>query len=259
MGLPFPQQKETPSSDLYGQLGSGRFAVCHLDSAQDFLSPEWQQLDLWGRPMQSTCGIFLWEHVLLNPVHHLSERPAVLGHCKSHFTHPVKKTKIALIVSATIWVVIILSTVPLYLVEQTVYVNNVNITTCHDVLPLSVLASDMFNYFLSLAIGLFFFPAILTIVAYVLMIRTLNASITDENIGKKRRKAIVLIITVLVMCVVCFMPSNILLLVNYATIKETHVGNIYAFYIVALCLSALNSCIDPFVYYFVSKDFRDHV
>lgn len=68
-----------------------------------------------------------------------------------------------------------------------------------------------------------------------------------------------LIVTVLVMCLVCFLPSNILLLVNYATIKESHVGNIYAFYITALCLSALNSCIDPFVYYFVSKDFRENV
>ncbi|XP_018412767.1 PREDICTED: proteinase-activated receptor 2 [Nanorana parkeri] len=174
-------------------------------------------------------------------------------------SHTRKKTKIAFIVSVTIWVVIILSTVPLYIYDQTVYVSNVNITTCHDVLPLSVLASDMFNYFLSLSIGLFFFPAILTSVAYVLMVRTLNASITDDNIGKKRKKAIVLILTVLVMCLVCFLPSNILLLVNYATIRETHVGNTYAFYITALCLSALNSCIDPFVYYYVSKDFRDNV
>ncbi|XP_040197008.1 proteinase-activated receptor 2 isoform X2 [Rana temporaria] len=174
-------------------------------------------------------------------------------------SHTRKKTKLAFIVSATIWVVILLSTIPLYLAEQTVYVSNVNITTCHDVLPLSVLASDMFNYFLSLAIGLFFFPAVLITVAYVVIIRTLNASITDENIGKKRKKAIVLIILVLIMCLVCFLPSNILLLVNFATIKENHVGDTYAFYIVALCFSSLNSCIDPFVYYFVSKDFRDNV
>ncbi|KAM9329268.1 proteinase-activated receptor 2 [Gastrophryne carolinensis] len=174
-------------------------------------------------------------------------------------SHTRKKTKIAFIVSVIVWLVVMLATVPLYLVDQTVYVSNLNITTCHDVLPLGVLVSDMFNYFLSLAIGLFFFPAILTSVAYALMIKTLNASITDENIGKKRKRAIRLIITVLVMSLMCFLPSNILLLVNYGTIKETHVGNTYAFYITALCLSALNSCIDPFVYYFVSKDFRENV
>ncbi|XP_063819778.1 proteinase-activated receptor 2 [Pseudophryne corroboree] len=174
-------------------------------------------------------------------------------------SHTRKKTKIALIVSVTIWIIIMLSTIPLYLYDQTVYVTNLNITTCHDVLPLSVAAYDMFNYFLSLGIGLFFLPAVLITVAYALMIKTLNASITDENIGKKRKRAIMLIITVLIMCLVCFLPSNVLLLVNYGTIKETHVGNVYAVYIVALCLSALNSCIDPFVYYFVSKDFRENV
>ncbi|XP_040277344.1 proteinase-activated receptor 2 [Bufo bufo] len=177
--------------------------------------------------------------------------------------NPISRTrrnaKIALIVSGAIWIIIMLSTIPLYLIDQTVYVSNLNITTCHDVLPASVLASDMFRYFLSLAIGLFFFPVILMSVAYAFMIKTLNDSITDETIGKKRRRAIMLILTVLVMCLVCFLPSNILLLVNYAIIRETHVGNMYAFYITALCLSALNSCIDPFVYYFVSKDFRDNV
>ncbi|KAG9488130.1 proteinase-activated receptor 2 [Eleutherodactylus coqui] len=174
-------------------------------------------------------------------------------------SHTRKKTKIALIISVAIWIIIALSTIPLYLVSQTVYVTNINITVCHDVLPLEVLATDMFRYFLSVAIGLFFFPATLMLVAYAFMIKTLNDSITDEAISKKRRRAIGLIVTVLVMCLVCFLPSNILLLVNYATIKETHVGNVYAYYIVALCLSALNSCIDPFVYYFVSKDFREHV
>ncbi|XP_056408413.1 proteinase-activated receptor 2 [Hyla sarda] len=174
-------------------------------------------------------------------------------------SHSRKKTKIALIVSGAIWIIIMLSTIPLYLFDQTIYVTNLNIRTCHDVLPYDVLAYDMFRYFLSLAIGLFFFPVILMSVAYAFIIKTLNNSITDEAIGKKRKRAIMLIVTVLVMCLVCFLPSNILLLVNYATIKQSNVGNFYASYITALCLSALNSCIDPFVYYFVSKDFRENV
>ncbi|XP_075447326.1 proteinase-activated receptor 2 [Ascaphus truei] len=174
-------------------------------------------------------------------------------------SHTRKKSKIALIVSATIWIIIMLSTIPLYLFDQTIYVSNLNITTCHDVLPLANLASDLFSYYLSLAIGVFFLPAVLTTLAYILMIKTLNASITDENIGKKRKRAIHLIITVLVMYLVCFMPSNILLVVHYSFIKNSENSNIYAFYITALCLSSMNSCIDPFVYYFVSKDFRDNV
>ncbi|XP_033020209.1 proteinase-activated receptor 2 [Lacerta agilis] len=173
--------------------------------------------------------------------------------------HSRKKSEISVGISAAIWILILLGTIPLYLVDQTVYVSNLNITTCHDVLPHAVLAKDMYNYFLSLAIGVFLFPAVLTTVSYVLMIKTLNASITDENIGKKRKRAIKFIITVLSMYLICFLPSNILLVLHYAQITTHNTSNVYALYIVALCLSSLNSCIDPFVYYFISKDFRDNL
>ncbi|KAJ1209304.1 hypothetical protein NDU88_004682 [Pleurodeles waltl] len=147
-----------------------------------------------------------------------------------------KNSEIAIGVSASIWLLIILGTIPLYLYDQTAYIVDLNITTCHDVLPLDTLAFDMFRYFLSLAIGVFFFPAVLTTVAYILMIKTLNASITDENIGKKRKKAIKLILTVLVMYLVCFTPSNLLLVIHYALIKNQYIGSVYA-------LESLFSCL----------------
>ncbi|ELV11050.1 Proteinase-activated receptor 2 [Tupaia chinensis] len=172
--------------------------------------------------------------------------------------HPQKKANIAIGVSLGIWLLILLVTIPLYVMKQTTYISNLNITTCHDVLPEELLVGDMFNYFLSLAIGVFLFPAFLTASAYVLMIRTLRSSAMDENSGKKRRRAIKLIVTVLVMYLVCFTPSNLLLVVHYFLIKSQKESYVYPLYIVALCLSTLNSCIDPFVYYFVSQDFRDH-
>ncbi|XP_074850344.1 proteinase-activated receptor 2 [Carettochelys insculpta] len=173
--------------------------------------------------------------------------------------HTRKKSEMALGVSIAIWILILLSTIPLYLVDQTAYISNLNITTCHDVLPQTSLAHDMFNYFLSLAIGVFLFPAGLTAVAYILMIKTLNASISDVNIGKKRKRAIRLIITVLSIYLICFTPSNILLVVHYSLIRSHGQSNLYASYITTLCLSTLNSAIDPFIYYFVSKDFRDNL
>ncbi|XP_032630266.1 proteinase-activated receptor 2 [Chelonoidis abingdonii] len=173
--------------------------------------------------------------------------------------HSRKKSELALGVSIAIWMLIFLSTIPLYLVDQTAYISNLNITTCHDVLPQDVLACDMFNYFLSLAIGVFLFPAVLTAVAYILMIKTLNASITDVNIGKKRKRAVKLIIAVLSIYLICFIPSNILLVVHYSLIRDYGQSHVYASYITALCLSTLNSGIDPFIYYFVSKDFRDNL
>ncbi|XP_027719309.1 proteinase-activated receptor 2 [Vombatus ursinus] len=168
-----------------------------------------------------------------------------------------KLSNIAIGVSIGIWLLILLVTIPLYVVRQTVYIPDLNITTCHDVLPANVLAGDMFNYFLSLAIGVFLFPACLTASAYILMIRTLRSSAMDDS-GRKTRRAIKLIITVLAMYLICFMPSNTLLVVHYFLIRNRSQSHVYALYIAALCLSTLNSCIDPFVYYFISQDFRDH-
>ncbi|KAI5144372.1 Proteinase-Activated Receptor 2 [Manis pentadactyla] len=172
--------------------------------------------------------------------------------------HPRRKANIAIGVSLGIWLLILLVTIPLYVVKQTAYIPALNITTCHDVLPQEVLVGDMFNYFLSLAIGVFMFPAFLTASVYVLMIRALRSSTMDENSEKKRQRAVKLIITVLAMYLICFTPSNLLLVVHYFLIKNWSQSHVYALYIVALCLSSLNSCIDPFVYYFISQDFRDH-
>ncbi|XP_049651793.1 proteinase-activated receptor 2 isoform X1 [Accipiter gentilis] len=173
--------------------------------------------------------------------------------------HSRKKSEIALGISLAIWILIFLGTIPMYLVNQTAFISNLNITTCHDVLPENVLAYDMFNYFLSLAIGLFLIPALLTAVAYILMIKTLNASISDVSTAKKRKRAIKLIIAVLSMYLICFTPSNVLLVVHYLLLKTYSQSYLYMSYITALCLSTLNSCIDPFIYYYISKDFRDNL
>ncbi|XP_057575264.1 LOW QUALITY PROTEIN: proteinase-activated receptor 2-like [Hippopotamus amphibius kiboko] len=172
--------------------------------------------------------------------------------------HPRKKADIAIGVSLGIWLLILLVTIPLYVVEQTTNIPTLNITTCHDVLPKEVLVGDMLNDFLSLAIGVFLFPAFLMASAYVLMIQTLQSSTMDENSGKKRRRAIKLIVAVLAMYLIYFTPSNLLLMAHSFLIKNWGQGHVYALYIIDLCLSTLNSCINPFVYYFISQDFRDH-
>ncbi|XP_048224402.1 proteinase-activated receptor 2 [Perognathus longimembris pacificus] len=172
--------------------------------------------------------------------------------------HSRKRAALAVGVSLGIWLLILLVTIPLYIMKQTVYIPALNITTCHDVLPEEMLVGDMFHYFLSLAIGAFLFPAFLTAAAYVLMIRTLRSSAMDENSEKKKRRAVRLIIIVLAMYLICFTPSNLLLVVHYFLIKSQGQSHVYPLYLAALCLATLNSCIDPFVYYFISKDFRDH-
>ncbi|CAD7680790.1 unnamed protein product [Nyctereutes procyonoides] len=142
-----------------------------------------------------------------------------------------KKAKTAFGVLLGIWVLPVI--IPLYIMKQAGYIPALNIITCHDVLPKEVFVGDIL------------FPAFLVVSAYILMVRTFQSSAMDEHLGKKRQRAIKLI--------VIFLP-----LVHYFLIRNRSQSHIYIQYIVALCLSTLNSCSDPFVCYLVSQDFRDH-
>lgn len=164
----------------------------------------------------------------------------------------------AVAISITVWVVVWLISIPLYLYDQEVHVSNLDIATCHDVTKPSQKKTAA-GYFLTMGIVGFVIPAIVCIISYVLMVRALRNTMADPTIAKKRRKAVVLIITVLVMFVICFSPSNIMLLVHYILLLGEAENSLYGFYITTLCLASLNSCIDPFVYYFISEDFREHV
>lgn len=176
--------------------------------------------------------------------------------------HPLSRQKKsnckAVFISVAVWVVVWLITVPLYLYDQEVHVTNLNIRTCHDVTRPSQ-AKIAAGYFLTMGTLGFIVPSVVCIISYILMLKALRNSMADPSITKKRRKAVVLIITVLLMFVVCFTPSNIMLLAHYILLLNGATNNLYGFYITTLCLASLNSCIDPFVYYFISEDFRDHV
>ncbi|KAJ8263098.1 hypothetical protein COCON_G00155550 [Conger conger] len=174
-------------------------------------------------------------------------------------SHQRKNNKIAMGVSIAIWVFIWLCTTPLYLYNQTATISGLNITTCHDVGIIDNIKYPFF-YFIFMAVFVFLVPSLVIIVAYVRLLRTLGDSMMEESAGKNRRRAILLIVTVLLTFLLCFTPSNIMLLVHYSSIKAGGKDNIgYAFYITTLCLASLNSCLDPLIYYYVSEDFRDNV
>uniref|UniRef100_A0A3B4AVH8 G-protein coupled receptors family 1 profile domain-containing protein n=1 Tax=Periophthalmus magnuspinnatus TaxID=409849 RepID=A0A3B4AVH8_9GOBI len=176
--------------------------------------------------------------------------------------HPLTQLErdncVAIALSITVWVVVWAITVPLYLYDQEVQVTNLNVITCHDVTRPSHTKMAA-GYFLTMGTLGFLVPSCVCIVSYVGMLKALQNNMSDPTIAKKRRKAIVLIITVLVMFIVCFTPSNIMLIVHYCLLLSGATNSLYGFYITTLCLASLNSCIDPFVYYFISEDFRDHI
>lgn len=176
--------------------------------------------------------------------------------------HPLSQQKrnnrLAVCVSVCVWLVVWAITVPLYLYDQTVKVTNMDIVTCHDVTRPSQSRYPCI-YFLTMGVVGFVVPCLVCIVANVQMLRALKSSMNDPSIVQKRKKAIILIVTVLVMFLVCFTPSNIMVIVHYALLFNGVKNSGYGFYITTLCLASLNSCVDPFVYYFISDEFREHV
>uniref|UniRef100_A0A8C2IY32 Coagulation factor II (thrombin) receptor-like 1, tandem duplicate 2 n=1 Tax=Cyprinus carpio TaxID=7962 RepID=A0A8C2IY32_CYPCA len=189
--------------------------------------------------------------------------------CAHPLTQQRKNNKFAIIVSVCIWIFIGVSTTPLYLYQQTVELSDLNITTCHDVNSISqknFVSGNTFldvqlpyYYFMVMAGLVFFIPMLVIIAAYVLLLRKLGDSAVEGSAGKSRRRAMVLILTVLVTFLVCFIPSNVMLVVHYALLRNGWANNGYGFYILTLSLASLNSCLDPFIYYYVSDEFREQV
>lgn len=180
--------------------------------------------------------------------------------CKA-VLHPLDKkrgNRAAVGVSVAIWLLVWLITIPLYLYDQQVRVTDLGIHTCHDVTRPSQKEMAA-GYFLTMGTLGFIVPAFVCVVSYALMLKALRNSMTDPTITRMRRKAVALIVIVLVMFLVCFTPSNIMLLVHYSLLLRGSPNTLYGSYITTLCLASLNSCLDPFLYYFISEDFREHV
>ncbi|XP_056114224.1 proteinase-activated receptor 2-like [Rhinichthys klamathensis goyatoka] len=189
--------------------------------------------------------------------------------CAHPLSHQRKNNKFAIIVSVCIWIFIWVSTTPLYLYKQTFESAELNITTCHDINFVSqenYQTENMFldvqlpyYYFMVMAGLVFFIPMLVIIAAYVLLLRSLGNSAVEGSAGKTRQRAVVLIVTVLITFLVCFIPSNVMLVLHYSVQEKSWANKSYGFYITTLCLASLNSCLDPFIYYYVSDEFRKHV
>ena len=61
----------------------------------------------------------------------------------------------------------------------------------------------------------------------------------------------------LVIFTICFAPSNLILIIHHANYYYSNTDALYFVYLIALCLGSLNSCLDPFLYFLMSKT-TDH-
>ncbi|XP_073511145.1 proteinase-activated receptor 1-like [Phyllobates terribilis] len=163
------------------------------------------------------------------------------------------------LVCVFIWLVSIASTVPLLLTKQTLYIDSLDITTCHDVLELKDQQNFYMYYFTAFSSIFFFFPLFVTIFCYIEIIRTLSKSTMDIGNSTKRTRAILLTIIVLSVFIICFGPTNIIFLMHYLHFINGHSECLYFSYILCACISSISSCLDPLMYYYASSMCRKYV
>ncbi|XP_045410319.1 proteinase-activated receptor 4 [Lemur catta] len=135
---------------------------------------------------------------------------------------------------------------PLALQQQTFRLSYSGHKLCHDALPLDAQASHWQPAFTRL-------PLLAMLLCDRATLRTLSAA--RQRYGPARKLAAPALASALAF----FAPSNVLLLPCYSKPSPDAWGNLYGAYVPSLALSPLNSCVNPFVYYYVSAEFRDKV
>lgn len=166
----------------------------------------------------------------------------------------------AVIACVAMWILSFIGSVPLLITNQTVFLDALNITTCHDVQQLDDLKSNYKIYFLAFCCALFFLPLLISVVSYTRVIWTLSRVPRGiRGSSRKKTRAVVMAATVLVIFVLCFLPTNCIMLAHYLLFDDgVQIGSggtdsSYALYLVFLCLGSVNCCLDPLVYYFGSS------
>ncbi|XP_068166925.1 proteinase-activated receptor 1 [Antennarius striatus] len=154
-------------------------------------------------------------------------------------------------VCAAVWLLALGGVSPLLMSRQTLYLTDLDITTCHDVQDLAFLQAYYLYFFPIYSFVFFFIPLIFTLVCYVHIIQALGVS-NVENCSRKTR-AIVMATVVLTVFVVCFTPTNIILMVHYIQLSHESSDSSYQAYLLSMCAGSLSCCLDPVLYYFGSS------
>ncbi|XP_067300718.1 proteinase-activated receptor 1-like [Pseudorasbora parva] len=176
-----------------------------------------------------------------------------------------RTTRKASCVCVLVWLMAIAGTVPLLSMRQTVNINNVGIF-CHDVLLQNDSSVLQYVYQFSILSCLYYFlPLVITLVSYFTIIYVLSAKskhVASSSPSGIQRKAVIMAIAVLFEFVVCFAPTNGILMYHCVHLAG---GNIevgdssYAAYMLAVFLGSASVFLDPLLYYYGSSQCRQRI
>lgn len=158
------------------------------------------------------------------------------------------KTTVAAWACMALWILFGAAILPELLVRQSYQVNQLGVTTCHDVLPIKEKSHSLLVPYRLMMICLgFIVPFFICIYAHVSVVYHLGQSGCDW-------KPFIRVSTVVfVIFVVCFLPSGILHITHYICLFSSGDDTLYGYYKVAVCLCCFHSCLDPFLCLLISK------
>ncbi|EHB11641.1 P2Y purinoceptor 8 [Heterocephalus glaber] len=175
-------------------------------------------------------------------------------HCNGH--HWVFGRPLCNVLCTGCWLLLLAALFPLARTDLTYAVDALGIVTCFDVLKWTMLPGlAMWAIFLfTIFVVLFLIPFLVTVACYTATITQLLRT-ADRHGQGQRRRSVRLAAVVLLSFVTCFAPNNFVLLVHM--VSRLFLGrSYYHVYKLTLSLSCLNNCLDPFVYYFASREFQ---
>ncbi|XP_051733119.1 proteinase-activated receptor 1-like isoform X2 [Ctenopharyngodon idella] len=179
---------------------------------------------------------------------------------------PWRNPRKATCVCVLVWLLALAGTVPLLSMRQTFKIKDVGVT-CHDALihDHEDRTNQLYVYLFSILSCLYYFlPLIVTLVSYFTIIYVLSGKskllAKSLSLSEKRKRAVIMVIAVLMEFVLCFAPTNGILLYHCVHLGIREKGDSsYAVYLVAACLGSTSVFLDPFLYYYGSSQCRQKI
>ncbi|KAK7895916.1 hypothetical protein WMY93_021241 [Mugilogobius chulae] len=151
-------------------------------------------------------------------------------------------------VTVVLWVVFGAGLVPELLVQQSYLIKELNIITCHDILPLQFDSHRFLLYYnmVLIVFGLLL-PLVVSMVCYVRILVELNRSHSDWTLYIRCSSLVFFIF------LVCFTPAGVLHFLHYVQLFADGTEDLYMYFSVAVYLCCLHAAMDPFLFMLMSS------
>ncbi|XP_062383560.1 P2Y purinoceptor 8-like [Sardina pilchardus] len=163
----------------------------------------------------------------------------------------------ASLVCLLIWGLVLVVQMPMMRHDLTLRVEQLNLTTCFDVIPRGIFGSRGLTYTYFGAVFLLFYavPLAIFVTCYVAVTRELHHSQLTHAEDYSRRYAWIMCSITAVSFVLFYLPNILLQILHLMFSSRNH--SLYPYYKLTLGINSLNCCVDPFVYYLASDEFRN--